>query len=112
MSKVSESKVDVWKPARIELVGLLLHQAPVVYRSTNLPRMSELKSVPTRSLDAFEMQALEELKKGEDLFVRGLDDKARMVGAIRATKQCLDCHEGQRGDLLGAFSYGFRRETK
>ncbi len=26
-----------------------------------------------------------------------------MLGAIRAAKQCLECHDGKRGDLLGAF---------
>ena len=28
-----------------------------------------------------------------------------MLGAIRSAKQCVQCHGGQRGDLLGAFSY-------
>jgi len=30
-------------------------------------------------------------------------------GAIRAAKQCTSCHECQRGELLGAFSYRFER---
>ena len=29
----------------------------------------------------------------------------RMLGSLRAAKQCLDCHTASRGDLLGAFSY-------
>jgi hypothetical protein len=28
-----------------------------------------------------------------------------MLGSLRAAKQCLDCHNVQRGELLGAFSY-------
>ena len=28
-----------------------------------------------------------------------------MAHALRAAKQCLDCHNVQRGELLGAFSY-------
>jgi hypothetical protein len=32
-----------------------------------------------------------------------------MLGAIRSTRQCLSCHGGNRGDLLGAFSYVFTR---
>ncbi|OWK37784.1 hypothetical protein FRUB_06904 [Fimbriiglobus ruber] len=29
-----------------------------------------------------------------------------MFGAIRAKRQCLDCHTGaKRGELLGAFTY-------
>ena len=30
--------------------------------------------------------------------------RVRVLGAIRAAKQCIDCHGGGRGDLLGAFS--------
>jgi hypothetical protein len=32
-----------------------------------------------------------------------------MVGALRAARQCLECHEGRRGDLLGTFSYVLQR---
>ncbi len=101
-----------WLVAKIELIGVVIHEKPVAYLSTNLPKMDELRKAPTRPLDAFEMEALEALRKGEDLFARGIADQARMLGAIRATKQCLDCHGASRGDLLGAFSYGFRREEK
>jgi hypothetical protein len=111
MSKVQDS-VPPWQIARIDLVSLLVHEKPVAYVSSNLPKMDELRKVPTRPLDAFEAEGLQSLKNGEDLFVRGTDDKVRMVGSIRAAKQCIECHGGKRGDLLGAFSYGFRREEK
>ena len=101
-----------WLAAKIELIGVVIHEKPVAYLSANLPKMDELRKALTRPLDAFEMEALEKLRKGEDLFARGTADKARMVGAIRATKQCLECHGASRGDLLGAFSYGFRREER
>jgi hypothetical protein len=71
--------------------------------------MEELRDAPTRSLDPFEAEGLEALRGGKDLFVRGTDKQARMLGAIRATRQCLQCHGGDRGDLLGAFSYTLRR---
>ena len=29
----------------------------------------------------------------------------QMLGSLRAAKPCLDCHNVQRGELLGAFSY-------
>lgn len=109
MTKAPDSS-DAWVVARIDLVGLLRQEKPVVYVSANLPRMDELRAVPTRRLDDFEAEALKSLQGGEDLFVRGTNDKALMLGAIRATKQCLDCHGGNRGDLLGAFSYGLRRQ--
>jgi hypothetical protein len=103
---------DPWKVARIDLISLLLHESPVAYVSTDLPRMNELRTAPTRPLDAFEEEGLKSLRVGEDLFARGTGEKARMVGAIRATKQCLGCHGGGRGDLLGAFSYGLRGQGR
>src|SRR5262249_55358553 len=48
-----------WEVRRLELVGLLLHEEPVVYVSENLPRMDELRGAPTRPLDPFEAAALE-----------------------------------------------------
>jgi len=32
-------------------------------------------------------------------------DRIRMVGSLRAAKNCLDCHSVQRGELLGAQTY-------
>ncbi len=89
----------------IELVGLLLHEKPVAYVSDELPRMDQLRMGPTRPLNDFESVGLAKLRKGEDLVVESMSSKMRMLGSIRSTKQCLECHGGQRGDLLGAFSY-------
>lgn len=100
---------DTWTVGAIDLIGLLLHPEPVGYVSANLPRMDELRDAPTRPLDPFEAEGLERLRGGKDLFVRGSDKAARMLGAVRSTKQCLVCHGGDRGDLLGAFSYTLRR---
>lgn len=107
MTKVPEA--TPWAVARVELVGLVVHEQPVVYVSANLPQMDELRAAPTRPPDAFELEALEALRGGEELFAREAGDKGRMLGAIRSAKQCLGCHGGARGDLLGAFSYGLRR---
>jgi hypothetical protein len=90
---------------RLELVGLLKHEEPVVYLSSNLPRMDELSEAPTRSLDGFEKEALARLQRGEDLMVQEASSQMRMLGSIRAGQQCLRCHQVQRGELLGAFSY-------
>jgi hypothetical protein len=94
-----------WSVATIELVGLLLHSQPVAYVSPHLPNMEELRKAPTRPLDRFESAGLEAIKGGEDLFVGETPSGVRMLGAIRSAKHCLKCHEGNRGDLLGAFSY-------
>ena len=98
-----------WKLLRVELVGLLLKEEPVVYMSAHLPDMKELRSVPTRKLESFESSALEKLRKGEDLVTGTNPDGMRILGALRSAQQCQKCHGGERGDLLGAFSYSLSK---
>ena len=50
--------------------------------------MAEAGKLTTKTiLDAFEAAGLEALRKGDDLYARGTEKTARMVGAIRAAKQ-------------------------
>ncbi len=97
-----------WEVARLELVGLLMHDTPVVYVSAKLPRMDDLKGAPTRPLDRFEAAALAALRGGADLHLGDGPDAGRFVGAVRSTSQCAECHEADRGALLGAFAYRLR----
>jgi hypothetical protein len=101
----SPEMIDRWAVTRVDLIGLLKHDKPAVYVSELLPRMDQLKDTATREVDSFEAEGLRAVRKGDDLFARGTDTAARMVGAIRSVTQCVECHGGQRGDLLGAFSY-------
>lgn len=94
-----------WNVARVYLVGLVVHPEPVVYLTDTLPTMEKVKDTPTRELDAFEIAGVAALRSGEDYFHRGDDKQLRLLGSIRATKQCCECHGCQRGQLLGAFSY-------
>jgi hypothetical protein len=96
-----------WKLQTIELLGVLLHPEPVVYLSARLPAMDELKVTPTRPPDTFERAALQMLKKGDDLVTAEMQDggRMRMLGSLRNGTTCMKCHGGERGDLLGAFSY-------
>ena len=103
------SRSTDWRIHRLELVSLLKSSRPAVYVSEHLPRMAELRDAPTRPLDGFEAAMLPALQQGEDLKLDYGSDTIRMLGAIRAGEQCLKCHDGQRGDLLGAFSYRLRR---
>ncbi|MFO0849393.1 MAG: hypothetical protein U0871_12685 [Gemmataceae bacterium] len=97
-----------WAVTDLDLIGLVVHPTPVAYVSKNLPRMDELKAAPTRPLDPFEADALGRLRGSEDIVVKPSAGGLRMVGAVRAVKQCVECHGGTRGDLLGAFSYHLR----
>lgn len=103
---------DRWALQRLDLLSLLLHEEPVAYVTDHLPRMKELRAASTRELDDFESVGLPALQRGEDLFVRSKGQELRMLGALRAARQCLACHEAERGDLLGAFSYRMMRDGK
>lgn len=94
-----------WNVARLELVSLLKHETPVAYLSKNLPKMDELRDAPTRPLEEFERRSLERLKSDEDVVIEEGPDRIRMVGSLRASKGCLDCHSVRRGELLGALTY-------
>jgi hypothetical protein len=105
---------DAWTIERLELVSLLKFDEPRVYVLDHLPRMDQLSSddVPTRALDEFEQQSLKKLWTDEDIVIEQQDDVYRMLGSLRAAKQCLDCHSVERGELLGAFTYVLRRGEK
>jgi hypothetical protein len=105
---LSEAGKDRFVVETVDLVSLLRHPEPVAYVSADLPRMDELRHAPTRPLDAVESAALRQLREGEDLVSVEAGDRLRMIGSIRNLKQCVDCHGGERGDLLGAFSYTLR----
>ncbi len=92
----------------VELVGLLLHPEPVVYVSPRLPAMADLRGAPTRPLDAFESAGLAAVRAGKDLHTAQAGGRVRMVGALRNGRRCVQCHGGDEGDLLGAFSYSLR----
>jgi hypothetical protein len=109
-SKVPEA--EHYQLQTLDLMGLVVHDQPVVYVSPHLPGMDELREAPTRPPDDFEVAGLAALRRGDDLYARTGEEHIRAVGAIRSTKQCLSCHGGQRGDLLGAFSYTFTWGTR
>jgi hypothetical protein len=98
-----------WRVNRLDLVGILKFEEPVVYLTPSFPRMEEVQTSPTRPLDPFETDSLAALLRGEDLVARESAHQLRLFGSLRATKQCLACHHGERGDLLGAFSYQLSR---
>jgi hypothetical protein len=95
---------------RMELVSLLKHGEPRVYVLDHMPRMDQLSAAdaPTRALDEFESDALKKLRADEDIVVSQNGNKYRMLGSLRATTECVQCHAVQRGELLGAFSYVIR----
>lgn len=105
----SANKTVRWQIEELDLISLLKHKTPRAYISDNLPRMDELRDAPTRALDEFETYALEKLRDGEAIVIQQQRNQIRMLGPILAADQCLKCHNVDRGDLLGAFTYRLRR---
>jgi hypothetical protein len=112
------TKEYLWEIKSLDLVGLVVHETPVVYVSGNIsamgptmiPPMMDLKKKPTREMDVFESEGLEELASGKALYIRSKADTIRVLGPIHAAKTCLRCHgDAKEGDLLGAFSYTLRQ---
>jgi hypothetical protein len=97
-----------WRVQHVQLVGILSYETPLVYLTDKLPSMEQIRQGKTRPLDFFEEAALASLRDGEDLYIVRKDDTLRMLGALRATKRCQQCHDAEIGDLLGAFSYTLR----
>jgi hypothetical protein len=90
---------------RAELVSLLKEEQPAVYVLDEMATPPRARVARRRRLDEFEERGLEAVRRGADL-VWSPGAPKRMFGAIRARRECLDCHPGAReGDLLGAFTY-------
>jgi hypothetical protein len=101
-----------WKIETVELVGLLIHSEPVVYVSTRLPAMDQLRDAATRPLNEFEVAGLAAIRGGDDIHSADVGEQMRMFGSLRNGQQCVRCHGGEFGDLLGAFSYSLVGPTR
>jgi len=99
-----------WVVVRLDLVSMLKHKEPVAYATDVFPNVTDSDDAPTRPLNLLEGRALKALREGDDFTAEPFGDRIRMVGSLRATKQCLECHQVKRGDLLGAFSWELQRQ--
>jgi hypothetical protein len=106
----ADSPAD-WKLERVDLVSLRKASGPAVYLSENLPKVAELKTADTRLLDDFESRALARLRTDENVVIEQADGLVRMLGALRADNNCIRCHTGLRGELIGAISYEFHHKN-
>ena len=66
---------------------------------------SKSKDIPLRKLDAFETAAIEKLKAGRDLVVDEQPGTLRVVCAIRASKDCMSCHDCKAKSIWSARVY-------
>jgi hypothetical protein len=113
-----EQHERVWLLQDRQLVGLVVAETPAVYLITPKNQYDLMKpkfdgaTAPKRLLDAFETEALAKLRGGDEVALRADDTDMRMLGAIRARKDCLSCHRVEVGTLLGAFSYTLKAQSE
>src|SRR5260370_257719 len=91
--------IERWAVRKVELIGLLMHDDPVVYLNPagKLPTMAGAKDSKTRQPTDFEKGGLKDLSAGKELvIVDAATNQVRMVGAIRMAGACMKCHEGKR----------------
>ncbi len=94
---------ESWRVVRLELVSLLRYDEPRVYVSTHLPNMNELRDTPTRPLTPFESQALEKLWREDDLVIDESENQIRMLGSLRAGKDCLNATKSNAENCSAVF---------
>ena len=95
---------------KVELIGLVKHPEPTAYMMSFPPQKSYLTNkqgrfFTTRALTTFETNALVQLRNGRNEILGTHDGSVAILGAVRAQENCLKCHDGNSGTLLGAFSY-------
>lgn len=110
---------EQWEIVSIDVVGHAQTE-PKTYMTQKIVAREKLTDIPTRKLDAFEARALGEIRAAltadnfkkdahaETARFQAGDGTLRVLGSLRATKGCLDCHKAKEGDLLGALSYTLR----
>ena len=106
-----ENKWARFRTAQLQLVSLMRLDSPRVYQLDGPPRMDRIRRehMPTRDLNAFEEYALKQLQESDEIVTASQGNTILMLGAVRSTERCTNCHGGDIGDLLGAFSYRFER---
>lgn len=99
----------------VQMIGIAKHDPPVVHQGGMLkfqhgeqgPEL--LSGVAQRSLNAQEVDVVRRLQAGGRIVFIPAPGAASAIGPIRATADCLRCHQSKKeDDLLGAFVYTLR----
>jgi hypothetical protein len=81
---------------------------PFAYTQPFNVTKAHLQESARRPLREPELAAINNLVAGEETVVNERSTPPLLIGAVRASSQCLKCHEGPAGRMLGAFSYSLQ----
>lgn len=103
-------KDNDYQVATMQLIGLTGDKPTVYSANWTGMRRKDLNQMKTRPLTSDEQVSLERLRVGADLTWSTSDDQkhVQLIGALRATTSCLQCHEVKPKQLLGAFVYDLK----
>jgi len=108
-----------WRVEDVQMIGIAKHDPPVVHQGGLLKFQhgeqspAFLPEAAQRPLNAQEVEAVRRLQAGERIVSLPASNALSAAGPIRATADCLRCHQSRKeGDLLGAFVYTLRPVTK
>ena len=102
--------------ADLELITLMATpDNPPFVHAGHPGRVLRGEAVPTRPLKPIESDAVGHMRRGASVaLVSEPDGTPRLIGALRARRECVDCHASEgvvEGDLMGAFSYQLERRS-
>ena len=100
----------------LELITLMATAGEPPFVHAGHPgRVLRGEAVPMRPLKPIESDAIGHMRRGAKVaLVAEPDGTPRVVGALRARKECVDCHASEgvvEGELMGAFSYRLKRRA-
>ena len=94
-----------YRIGNVQLISIPDDANPFVYDTPADASMKSIHRAARRPLLPHEITAVRQLKAGSHAVLVADGTRPVLVGALRATESCLACHEGTKGDLLGAFTY-------
>lgn len=105
----------LYRFGEIHLLGLTEEYGDRYFTRIRPPRKGTDQELETRSLTVTEKEFVERLRSNPESMVLsgpGTDsnywESIRVMAAIPMRAECLDCHAGDIGDVIGAFEYELR----
>ena len=95
-----------YRVQRMELISLHEGKTPFAYvNGSRNPVKNGIADAEQRMLTNFERSSIVKIQKGRDVVYNGDQERPLLVGAMRASARCIDCHSARTGDVIGCMSY-------
>ena len=102
----------LYSVGKLELLSFIHdgEQDVVAYENSwNVLARNSLSGYEQRPLTEFEQRVVDYLRSGGEPVLHHKNLETRLVAPLTASESCLQCHDGEKGDVVGAFSYSLNR---